>query len=79
MKVANPQQHECRILQCWMKQFAVKCLISQQLDVPKYQIVWNTSQASRDATFNSLEQFQLVESKFKLFAPHCNIFKGMIP
>ena len=39
------------------------------LDVPKYQIVWTTSQASRDATSNSLEQFQLVDSKFKLFAP----------
>ena len=23
------QQHECRILKCWMKQFAIKCLISQ--------------------------------------------------
>ena len=35
----------------------------------KYQIVWTTSQASRDATYKSLEQFQLVDSKFKLFAP----------
>ena len=39
------------------------------LDVPRYQIVWTTSQASRDATSNYLEQFQLVDSKFKLFAP----------
>ena len=44
------------------------------LDVPKYQIVWTTSQASRDATFNSLEQFQLVDSTFKLFAPVCTDF-----
>ena len=35
----------------------------------KYQIVWTTSQASRDATYKSLEQFQLVDSKFKLFPP----------
>ena len=44
------------------------------MDVPKYQIIWTTSQASRDATFNSLEQFQLVDSTFKLFAPVCTDF-----
>ena len=44
------------------------------LDVPKYQIVWTTSQASRDATYNSLEQFILVDNTFKLFAPVCTEF-----
>ena len=34
-----------------------------------YQIIWTTIQASRDANSNSLEQFQLVDSTFKLFAP----------
>ena len=66
------QQHECRILQCLI---ATKCLISKHPKTilksklfPKYQIVWTTSQASRDATYNFLEQFQLLDSKFKLFA-----------
>jgi hypothetical protein len=73
------QQHECRI-KCLISQHQKQYwspnslhlsirLIIKLLDVPNYQIVWTTSQASRDATFNSLEQFQLVQSKFKHFAP----------
>ena len=71
------QQHECRILKCWMKQFAIKCLISQhqkQYWSPNslhwlHQIVVATS--------NSLEQFQLVDIKFKLFAPALYCILGL--
>ena len=63
------QQHERRILQCWMKQFAIKCLISQH-----QKQYWSPNSLHwlhqiDVATSNSLEQFQLVDSKFKLFAP----------
>ena len=63
------QQHECRILKCWMKQFAIKCLISQH-----QKQYWGPNSLHwlhqiDVATSNSLEQFQLVEIKFKLFAP----------
>ena len=62
------QQHECRILKCWMKQFAIKCLISQH-----QKQYWSPNSLHwlhqiDLATSNSLEQFQLVEIKFKLFA-----------
>ena len=63
------QQHECRILKCWKKQFAIKCLISQH-----QKQYWGPNSLHwlhqiDVATSNSLEQFQLVEIKFKLFAP----------
>ena len=57
-------------VKCYKKVLSIFFIGSiKLLDVPKYQIVWTTSQASRDATSNSLEQFRLVDSKFKLFAP----------
>ena len=43
----------------------------------KHQIVWTTSQASMDTTSNSLEQFQLVDSMFQLFAPVLYRFLGL--
>ena len=74
---AYAQQHDCRILKCWIKQFAIKCLMSQH-----HKQYWGPNSLHSlykidVATSNNLEQFQLVKIKFKLFAPILYCISGL--